>query len=195
MAEPVELAQHQRGALALGQVGEVGRSPQLLALADAVLESRAAPGTSPSSAVARRRRRIEIASLWAIRNSHGRSSKSARLVLQRRERPRHRALQRVLRVLLVAQDRAAVAVQRLVMALVDRRERRRVATRRARAQRALAPEPQRRTMVTHLVFIGSTRPWPSRGVVECMAANAQRILALLERALTAAGADRARCAR
>jgi hypothetical protein len=64
----------------------------------------------------------------------------ALLVLQRRVRLGHRALQRVARVLVVVQDRAAVAVQRLVMALVERSERRGVAAHRARPQNGSATQ-------------------------------------------------------
>ena len=54
----------------------------------------------------------------------------ASLVLKRRKRARDGVLQRVLRVLFVAHDRPAVAIQRLVMALVDGGEGRRVRRRR-----------------------------------------------------------------
>ena len=70
-----------------------------------------------------------IDSLWAIRNSHGRSSKSRALAPQRGERAGHRALQRVLGVVIVAQERPAVAIQRLVVLLIDLRERRPAAPR------------------------------------------------------------------
>ena len=57
----------------------------------------------------------------------------AAAVRERDERADHRRLQRVLRVRVVAQDRAAVAVERLVIALVDRR--------RTRARRRARPSP------------------------------------------------------
>jgi hypothetical protein len=50
------------------------------------------------------------------------------LVAQGRQSLGHRALQRIARILVVVQDRPAVAVQRLVMALVHGRQRRVVAT-------------------------------------------------------------------
>jgi hypothetical protein len=69
------------------------------------------------------------------------------LVLERGERPDHRALQGVLGVMVVAQDRAAVAVEVLVVALIDRRERLGAAARdrgRARGPAAACGEPEAR---------------------------------------------------
>ncbi len=131
VAEAVELAQDERGALAIRQVGEVHlQQPQLLALGDPVLEGMLVGhvgelvGRPPA---AQDRDRLVVGDPEQPRAQ----LEVAPLLLQRREGAREGALQRVLRVLLVAQDRAAVAVQRLVMAFVGRRERDRVATGRA----------------------------------------------------------------
>ena len=143
-------------------------------LATAPPASRSDPSRSAdrtASTASRRRRSIEIDSLWAIRNSHGRSSKSRSSPLQRREAPWHRALQRILRVLVVVQDRAAVAIQRLVMAQVERRERRRVPARRPRAQRRLPAQRGQAASVAralgghgrHHPRIGNARDLPKSG--------------------------------
>jgi hypothetical protein len=63
------------------------------------------------------------------------------LLPERSERPGHRALQRVLRILVVAQQRPAVPVQRLVVALIDLRERGFAV---ARAGRRATPDAQER---------------------------------------------------
>ncbi len=77
--EATELPQHQRLALALGQLREV--RPELLqplAIGDdlARRSGRGRVAAASSSTVGRRWRTRLIASLCAIRNSHGRSSKS-----------------------------------------------------------------------------------------------------------------------
>jgi hypothetical protein len=59
------------------------------------------------------------------------------------EGTRHRRLQRIAGILVVAQDRAAVAIQRLVMALEEHRERPRIARRGQRRQPFVAQQAQR----------------------------------------------------
>ncbi len=51
-----------------------------------------------------------IASLWAIRNSHGLSAISRVLARQRAQRLHHRRLQRVLGIVGVAEDRQAIPI-------------------------------------------------------------------------------------
>ena len=66
------------------------------------------------------------------------------LGLQSRKRLLERALQRIARILVVVHDRAAVAIQRLVMAAVDRRKPRRVPAHRTRGLLAPDQRAQRR---------------------------------------------------
>src|SRR4051812_11379577 len=81
----------------------------------------------------------------------------ASFVLQRGVGTRHRALQRVLRVLVVAQDRAAVAIELVVMTLVGDREGRSVATNVPRAEAVGAAQPQREGNRGHGADILTTR--------------------------------------
>ena len=61
--------------------------------------------------------------------------------LERRERAHHCALQCILGVVLVANDRAAVAVQRLMMAVVEHRECARAAPRHEPREQLVARQP------------------------------------------------------
>ena len=144
--QPAQLAQHERHALALGQVAQV-RAQQRQSLA--VLQ-RLRQGIGPDRAD-----RIQVHHVAALAQPRDRlvvgdpeqpraQLEVAPLVAQGRQRLGHRALQRIARVLVVVQDRAAVAIEGLVMALVHRRQRRRVRTRRLRAQRGCPPPSQRR---------------------------------------------------
>ena len=84
-------------------------------------------------------RSSETASLSAIRKSHGPRRRCRRALVQRGQRARHRGLKDVLRVVLVVHDRAAIAVERLVMALVQGAEGPLVAPR-GEAHEPLVPE-------------------------------------------------------
>ena len=109
--------------------GSSCRSSTSWTAARAATTSRSTPATggetaSVSGSLGRRRRSSEIDSLWAMRNSQGFSAQLAVLAAaERGERLEHRVLQRVAGVVGVADDRAAVRVQRRVVAGVDGPER------------------------------------------------------------------------
>src|SRR5579875_287646 len=127
VGEPAELAQEQRRALALGQPGEI-------------LDQAAPAGAAVHRLLDRARQRHLLAQRLRLALAPappqqrdrlvvgdpvqpGPQRRRAPLLAKRGQRSGERRLQRVLRVLVVAENRAAVAVQRLVVALVDDRER------------------------------------------------------------------------
>ena len=83
------------------------------------------------------------ASLWTMRNSHARGESGAAVRAERGQRLQRGALQRVARVVVVAQDRAAVREQRGLMALVERAERVVAAAGREAGEPVVAGEPGR----------------------------------------------------
>jgi hypothetical protein len=128
VAEAVELPQHERAALSFGQRLEVlVQVLQIGAQRDLFLDWSVAglQGVElvDGPSAAQQRDRLVVGDPEQPRAQLD----VPRLVLQRREGERHRALQRVLRVVIVVQDRAAVAIQGLVMAFVNRSEGSRVA--------------------------------------------------------------------
>ena len=144
VAQAVELAQDQGGSLALRQVREVRLE---LRQAAAVLHL---PGQAVGPQCLRRlqgRGRAPAAQdrdrLVVDDPEQPRPHLEVPLLaLQRHEGLRHRALQRVLDVLVVAQDGPGVARELLVVAPVQRRERPFVPPDRERPQRRPAPEPE-----------------------------------------------------
>ena len=131
------------------------------------------PPSSRQRAAGRRRRMIEIASLCAIRNSHGRISMS-RCSRCSAANARSRALQRVLRVLIVAEDPPAVLIERRVVVAVDERECCRVGLRKNgskhRKGRALLSPTRRREVKYDL-----TLAMPARRA-ECRAQTNKAVL-------------------
>jgi hypothetical protein len=130
--QTAELAQHQRAPLPLGQRRQIGSElGEPLAQGERLLQGARRDGV----------RLVDVAvGATAAREAE-------RLVVRDPEEPRtqrhvglvtpkglprlgHRVVQGIAGVVVVAQDRSAVAIQRLVMTLVDRSERLRVAARR-----------------------------------------------------------------
>jgi hypothetical protein len=181
MAEAVELAEHERPPLAIGEVPQVRpQMGQALAVLDGLRQPlRAQSGglaqLGGRPAPAQQRYRLVVGDAEEPR-AH---LEVAPLALQRRERSSHRALQCVARVLVVSEDRSAVAVQRLVVALVEDRERLRVARGRKRAQHRIAPEPQHRSGghrgacrdVRHVSRIGNAAGGQKSGAISSTAAS------------------------
>jgi hypothetical protein len=132
--QTAELAQHQRASLPLGQRRQIGLElGEPLAQGERLVDGARRDGL----------RRVEVAVGAAA------AREAERLVVGDPEEPRtqrhvglvtpkgfprlgHRVVQGLAGVVVVAQARSAVAVQRLVMTLVDRSERLRVAARRHR---------------------------------------------------------------
>jgi hypothetical protein len=131
VSEAAELAHDERRALTLGQVLEVGAKLSK-ALADLDRLGQRISGErvddvqiDGDATLAQARDRLVVGDTEQPR-AH---IEVAFLEPQCRERLGHRALQRVARLLVVAEERAAIAIQRAVVALVHRRERRSTAAR------------------------------------------------------------------
>ena len=127
-----------------GSCARSASSSAIRARSSASSEADAAGGSTESkmSWPASRRRLISVtASLWAMRNSQGRNGAGQLALLKRRKRRGERRLQRIFGVLIVAQHRAAVAVERLVVALVQDRERTLAARPTSCARRSSASRP------------------------------------------------------
>jgi hypothetical protein len=173
--EPAELAQHERGTLALGQVAEVdAKLRQALAVQDVLGQVVAAEPRGPVELLGRpappqHRDRLVV----SYAEQPWPQLEVALLVAQGGEGAGHGALHRVARVLVVLEDRPAVAVQRLVMTLVQGRERPRVALRGPRPQHRLAPQRDRRaeassrhrTRHRHPPCIGNARGRQKSGAI------------------------------
>jgi hypothetical protein len=131
VSEAAELAHDERRALALGQVLEVGAKlskafADLDGLGQRISGQRVEDVQLDGDAtLAQARDRLVMGDAEQPR-AH---LEIAFLEPQRRVRLGHRALQRVARLLVVAEERAAIAIQRTMVALVHRRERRSAAAR------------------------------------------------------------------
>ena len=172
--EPAQLAQDERRALALRQVAQV-RAQQRQALAVLHrLRQRIRPQRPDRIQVHRIPALAQPRDRLVVRDPEqpGPQLEVPLLVAQGRQGLGHGALQRIARVLVVVQDRPAVAIQRLVMALVHRRQCRVVATGRLRAQRKSAPPLQRRgqpggrrLLHGHTPHIGNAPAWQESGAI------------------------------
>ncbi len=123
--EPTELAHHQRTPLPIGQLAQIrDQQRQSCPLAGAVLRRPNPPLRSigqlaVAAASTNQRDRLVVRDPKQPRTQR----RVALPTPQRHKRARERRLQRVLRVGVLAHNRAAIAIKRLVIALVDRRER------------------------------------------------------------------------
>jgi hypothetical protein len=144
VCEAAELAHHQRRPLALGKILQIrDEDSQLRALRQRgfdglahrvwhILRRRARPPLAHQ-----RDRRVVRDPEQPCPYWHARLQAP-----QRSQRTRHRRLQRILGILLVAHDRAAVAIQRLMMTLVEQRKATRVAIRGQLRKPLVAAPPQ-----------------------------------------------------